>query len=56
MSNYVELISGEAVNAELQMSSEAVKIAPLTLETPRDRYLEYQKGSTSACRLAPATS
>jgi len=40
LSTYLELIAGEAVNAELQMSSEAVKIAPLTLETPRDRYLE----------------
>lgn len=39
-SQYVELAAGQSVNAELQMSSEAVKLAPLTLEVPRDRYLD----------------
>jgi hypothetical protein len=40
VSGYLELTAGEAVSAELQMSAEAVKIAPLTLIAPRDRYLE----------------
>ena len=40
VSNYIELVVGEAVTAEMQLSSEAVKIAPLTLDVPRDRYLE----------------
>jgi hypothetical protein len=39
-SQFVELSAAQTVNAELQMSSEAVKLAPLTLEVTRDTYLE----------------
>jgi hypothetical protein len=39
-SSYIELVVGEAITAELQLSSQAVKIAPLTLDVPHDRYLE----------------
>ena len=36
----VDLPVGETILAELLMSSEAVKVAPLILAVPRDRYLE----------------
>lgn len=39
-SQFIELLGGQAVNAELPMSSAAVKLAPLTLDVPRDSYLE----------------
>jgi hypothetical protein len=35
----VELSAGEAINAELLMSSEPVKVAPLVVERPPDPYL-----------------
>ncbi|MEX2284472.1 MAG: TonB-dependent receptor [Gemmatimonadota bacterium] len=40
VSALVELPAGETLIAELLMSSEAVKAAPLVLIVPRDRYLE----------------
>jgi hypothetical protein len=40
LSNFIELADGEAINAELPMRSEAVRVAPLTINAPRDRYLE----------------
>jgi hypothetical protein len=39
-SQFIELAAAQTVSAELQMSSEAVKLAPLTLDVPRDVYLE----------------
>jgi hypothetical protein len=39
-SRFIELMNDQAVNAELVMSSQAVKLAPLTLDVPRDRYLD----------------
>ena len=36
----IELPPDQTVAAELQMSSQAVEVAPLTLIAPRDRYLE----------------
>jgi hypothetical protein len=39
-SRFIELMNDQTVNAELVMSSQAVKLAPLTLNVPRDRYLE----------------
>src|SRR5687768_5195595 len=36
----VELTREETVSAELQMSSQAVKVAPLVVETTRDPYLD----------------
>ncbi|MGH7470630.1 MAG: carboxypeptidase regulatory-like domain-containing protein [Longimicrobiales bacterium] len=40
VTNVIELTAGESITVELQMSSEAVKVAPLTIDAPRDRYLE----------------
>jgi hypothetical protein len=40
LTDYVEIPAAERISAELLMSSTPVKVAPLTVDVPRDAYLE----------------